>query len=159
VTPAHEALLNLPLGKGGFTVIDAADAGLVEGHSFYLDSTGYAACHTKTETSVRLHTLIAGRHPGRHVDHINGNKLDNRRANLRVVSPSTNQVNRHRLSKRNTSGIRGVAFRPNVNKTNPWHVQIGVNGTTKYIGMYSTQELAVAARRTAELEYYGEVCP
>lgn len=106
-----------------------------------------------------LHGFLMQPPDGSHVDHINGDKLDNRRANLRVVTPQLNQVNRKRLNRNNTSGLRGVAFRPSLSKSNPWHAQIQSDGKNHHLGLFATEAEAVWARRRAELEYFGELCP
>lgn len=72
------------------------------GRTINLNSSGYARFtevvqyHPKrVDKTVLLHRKIAGAARGEVVDHINGNKLDNRRSNLRVVTQSINQHNRH----------------------------------------------------------------
>lgn len=94
--------------------------------------------------------------PRTHVDHINGDKLDNRRANLRVVTCQTNQANRRYPNKNNTSGARGVGYIAALNK---WRAQIMSNRKTIHIGLFPTKEEAIKARKQAELAYYGETCP
>lgn len=106
-----------------------------------------------------LHRVITNATPGTHVDHINGDKLDNRRENLRVVTPQINQVNRKRRNRNNTSGHRGVCYAPAASPTKHWRAQITVNGRNIHLGMFATKEEAVVARRAAELEHYGELCP
>src|SRR3954464_1039854 len=86
----------LPLGgrRGplrGHAIIDDADAHLVAGRTWYLDASGYAQSETKER--VRLHRLLMQPPFGFEVDHRNGDKLDCRRANMRIVSHAQNAQN------------------------------------------------------------------
>ena len=140
---------------------DESDRVLVEAHTVYLGTNGYAY-YSNWENGRSyprtLHSLIVGPTPPKsHIDHINGDKLDNRRENLRVVSPGRNQVNRHGLNKNNGSGARGVTVRKS--GPNPYIAQIMVDRKVHHLGSFPTLESAVAARRAAELEHWGELCP
>lgn len=84
------------------------------------------------------------------VDHINGDTLDNRRENLRVVSRAESVRNQSGLSKQNKSGVPGVSFR-----ANRWQVGIGVDGKWKNLGRYHTLEEAKQVRLLAEKEIWG----
>lgn len=75
------------------------------------------------------------------VDHINGNKLDNRRSNLRICSHGDNMRNSKTNSK-NTSGYRGVHFDK---KESMWKSQIKNNSKQKTIGLFSCKEIAAWA--------------
>lgn len=82
------------------------------------------------------------------VDHINGNKLDNRKDNLRICTQSDNTKN-HVIGKNNTSGYSGIIY----NKDNKnWRVRIG----DKEIGSFFNFEDAMIARKDAEEKYFGE---
>ena len=83
------------------------------------------------------------------VDHINGDKTDNRLLNIRNVTNNENLKN-SRLSKRNKSGVTGVIWHKRFNK---WHVGIGVNSKLKHIGYYHSYFDAVCARKSAEIRY------
>lgn len=112
-------------------------------------------------TSYREHRLIwllcHGEDPGDlHVDHVNGKKADNRIANLRLATEPENQGNRVRLQSRNTSGITGVCWHK---RTRKWRAQLGVNGRTQFLGDFKSFEEAIAARRAAELDHFGEFVP
>jgi len=76
------------------------------------------------------------------VDHINGIRGDNRWVNLRVVTQSVNQQNRHRANKNSTSGLLG-AFWCNTRKL--WRSDISIDGKRVNLGMFSTPEKANAA--------------
>lgn len=110
-------------------------------HSWYLGArhngdTGYA--QTKIAGKhVYLHRLIMGTPLGKHTDHINGDKLDNRRKNLRVVSPSKNALSHNTYPNKN--GYRGITFH---HKTKKWIAQITVKYVHKYLGLFRTRELA-----------------
>jgi hypothetical protein len=139
-------------------LVDADTLARLNGRSLYLGVNGYVYFSTWTDGPQTLHAFaMGGAQPGLHIDHIDGNKLDNRRANLRFVTPQINQVNRKRLSRANTSGVRGVIHRAGTR--NPWIAQITVNRQNLYLGSFPTVEAATAARRSAELCHYGEECP
>jgi hypothetical protein len=77
------------------------------------------------------------------IDHINRDKLDNRRVNLRVVTPSANNRNRMTFSAFNTSNYKGVSWEKNKNK---WRAQIRLpNGKSKYLGLFTSEEEAARA--------------
>lgn len=137
--------------KGGRVVIDDADAEAVNALTVYVGSNGYAY-YSKWENGKSspktLHSFLMGHHPGMHIDHINGNKLDNRRCNLRVVTPQQNQLNRHRPDPRNTSGYKGVTRRVLRSGEVRWIAQIG----TTYLGTFSTIEEAAQRRAEAEAQ-------
>ena len=151
-------LLDLP--KGRQTIIDESDWQLVKHLTLYVGTNGYVYFSVwRNGRPETLHSLLMGKHSGKHVDHINGDKLDNRRENLRVVTPQQNQINRKKANRNNTSGVRGVCYQPKLCASNPWHAQIMANRRGIHLGLFATKEEAVAARRQAEVEYFGEECP
>jgi len=79
------------------------------------------------------------------VDHINGNKDDNRLGNLRVVTKQENAMNR-KLPKTSTSGILGVYWHK---KQEKWHAGVKIKGKQRYLGSFSTKEEAGEARLKA----------
>lgn len=92
--------------------------------------------------------IATGRWPKEELDHINGDKGDNRLSNLREVDRQGNALN---LAKRkdNRSGVIGVGWYP---RTGKWRARITIAGKTKAIGHYSTFEEACAARARAQHE-------
>jgi len=110
------------------------------------------------QTTVMLHRVILALKLGRdllageHVDHIDGDGLNNTRANLRVCSHGENSANRGKPSN-NTSGLKGVDFHKASGK---WRAQIAVNGTSKHLGLFTDKEAAYAAYCEAATQYHGE---
>ena len=86
------------------------------------------------------------------VDHINHDRIDNRKENLRVCSIRRNTMNQSR-SKNNTSGVTGVGWDK---KSNKWIAYIKVNYRQITLGRFSNIDDAIEARRNAEIEYFGE---
>lgn len=82
------------------------------------------------------------------VDHINGDALDNRAENLRLVTPATNSQNM-RMRSDNTTGVTGVYWYPNMKK---WVAKICFNGKAECIGYYKHFKDACAAREAREKE-------
>jgi hypothetical protein len=151
-------LLDLPSGKS--CTIDEADWPKVRPLTLYLGGNGYVYYCRWSNGKSRpdtLHAFLVGTVSGMHIDHINGDKTDNRRSNLRLVTPQRNQVNRKRLSAANTSGTRGVRHRSGT--PNPWIAQITANRRNYYLGSFLSLADAIVARRAAELLYFGEECP
>lgn len=106
--------------------------------------------NNKTYLAHRLAFCIHhGYWPKGHIDHINGQRTDNRISNLRDVSPSQNQKNR-KLSCNNKSGVTGVHYdKPSGN----WVASINTpNGRSK-LGTFAFFEDAVSSRRSAEREF------
>lgn len=87
------------------------------------------------------------------VDHIDGDKSNNKIKNLRLASSSQNQMHRVNLASNNTSGVTGVFWYKTFKK---WKALIRVNGKTKHLGYFINKEDAIKARREAEIKYYGE---
>ena len=102
---------------------------------------------------VRAHrvawALAQGEWPDGDIDHINGDRGDNRIANLRVVARAENNKNRA-LHSNNKSGVHGVSWH---RKSNSWQTQIKVNGERHYLGQFPTLEAAAAARKAAEEKF------
>lgn len=103
--------------------------------------------------TYRGHRIAMALHIGRmlehgeFVDHINGDRGDNRACNMRLVSREQNMRNSKRPTH-NTSGVVGV-FRSSVSKNKPWCARIG----RKHIGLFATFEEAVDARKEAEARH------
>lgn len=136
-------------GRGGVVaeaLIDATDLPLVGSLRWCRTTDGYA--RASTASHLRMHRIILGLSPGdgRECDHINRNRLDNRRANLRVCSRSTNLHNRgpFRTSK---SGIKGVAWNAGAKR---WCAYLNVGGKRVHTSYHREQADAITARQTAE---------
>ena len=94
--------------------------------------------------------LTYGEYPKYHIDHINGDKLDNRLSNLRDVKDIENARNRP-IEARNKSGIMGVRLRSDTQK---WTAEIHINNKKLSLGCFVDKEDAIKARKEAEA-YYG----
>jgi hypothetical protein len=145
----------IQLSKGMEATVDAADLPLVEMYSWHMDN-GYAKTQVRQpdgkQKKLMMHRVIAGTPDGMETDHINGNRVDNRRANLRNATPAQNQYNKG-LQRNNKSGYKGVSFDKKAGK---WSARIKFNMKKFHIGFYDTPESASAAYRNAALRMHGE---
>ena len=122
----------------GFPVgvlFDPEDCAKFGMHSWSLDSAGYVQRHHVIApgqyTKIRLHREIMG-FPDGEIDHINGNRLDNRRCNLRVTDSRGNSENVG-MSSRNTSGFRGVSWQTSSQR---WYAYGKTGGKMVSLGLY-----------------------
>lgn len=149
--------MQLQLARGKLAIVDPDDFGMLEKHSWRTTEKGYAAASILIDgkrQNVRMHRLIMGLPNGdpRKVDHINGNRLDNRRSNLRICTAAENNRNA-RIGNTNTSGLKGVHW-DKINQV--WRAQIHVNGRNRTLGRFKDQEQARQAYEKAAKELHGE---
>lgn len=107
------------------------------------------------DKSFLEHRLIFLYHHGylpKVVDHINGNKKDNRVENLREATQSQNICN-SKLSSRNSSGHKGVSW---INARKTWQVTLMVNGINKFLGYHKNFEFACLLADEARDLYHKE---
>jgi len=86
------------------------------------------------------------------IDHIDGNRSNNKINNLRLATNQQNLFNQG-LSKNNTSGIKGVSWS---NEKQKWVAQIFLNGRNIILGRYTHKEDAIKTRKEAEINYHGK---
>ena len=142
---------------------DLDDYELVKQYYWSVNSNGYASSFyfTKDESGKRVHhvrlfhRMIMDAPSNIDVDHINRNRLDNRKSNLRLCSSQQNDYN-NSVSKRNTSGVIGVSYDKRIQK---WRSYITFEGEWINLGAYFNKEDAIIARLTAELKYFKEFAP
>ena len=118
----------------------------------WIESGGYARRFTKNALGgyILMHRLIKNPPDDMLIDHINGNKLDNRSINLRICTHTENMWNRGKPIN-NTSGYKGVHWYPG-----KWRATIGVRNECKQLGGFKTALEAAEAYNIAALEYHGE---
>jgi len=129
---------------------------LLRDHSWYL-ARGYVVrsdYSSRNAYQLRIHREILGlkRNDNRQVDHINGDKLDNRKANLRVCSQRQNNLNKAKYAN-NKSGYKGVSWKKTSQK---WCAQISLARKVLHIGLFDTKEAAAEAYNKKALELHGE---
>ena len=110
----------------------------------------------KKQIRRALHRQIMGNPRGMEVDHINGNRFDNRKENLRICTPSQNTCNRSRPRKKLLHPFRGVAFFGGRNLKKPWVARIKVNRKYKETKYFETIEEAAKYYDLLALKYHGE---
>lgn len=100
----------------------------------------------------KMHHLLGKPTPGIVVDHVDGNGLNNSRANLRFCTRAQNAHNRQ-ISKGNTSGYTGVSYHQRAGK---WQSRINHAGKTQHLGYHATPEAAARAYDAAALRLRGD---
>ena len=136
--------------KNEVIFIDKDDFEKCKKISWNIDSKGYANGGNKNVGKVRLHRYIMNPPKNMQVDHINRNKLDNRKSNLRIVTNQENHFNRP-LNKNNKSGIKGVYYNKVSNK---WCCQITLNGKCVHSELFDIKEEAIAKRKLLENKFF-----
>lgn len=124
-------------------LIDNEDADIVNKCRWYIGSDGYVhstiPSNNKKIVMHRLVLNVLNTEQDKVVDHINFNKLDNRKSNLRLI---THNENLHHRKVNNDSGYKGVYWREKYNK---FEAVISIKGKQYYVGMHNTAEEAYNA--------------
>lgn len=150
----------IPLTKGKFAKVDDADFDLYTKYSWHFSSGGYAVRSQwlyrtdRRQKNIPMHRQLLGvDNPNVLIDHIDGDKLNNQRHNLRESTKSTNGCNRGK-TKRNTSGFKGVT--KHTQCKDRWMAQIRANNKHYYLGLFPTPIEAAQAYDKAALHHFGE---
>ncbi len=104
---------------------------------------GFVKGHNTT-----MHQIILGKRKGKVIDHINHDRLDNRRQNLRYATKSQNAMNR--------GSITGITKVLRANGVEKWVAQIMVNYKHISLGVFMDKQDAINARKQAEVKYFGK---
>lgn len=158
-----DGVLKIPLASGGVALADLADAELLSQHNWHkipAAKTIYAATNLPRQGGgyrpAKMHRLILGDDDPRCVDHINGDGLDNRRANLRYADRSQSCFNRSAFLKdgrEQPGGVKGVSWSASSRK---WKASISAYGERFHLGYFAAFAEAVSARLEAEARLHGE---
>ena len=127
---------------------DLEDYDKIKNYYWYSNHDGYM-CSSENKKEIIMHRLIIDENdPEMQVDHFNRNKKDNRKENLKSVTPQHNNWNRG-INQNNKSGVTGVRWNKEAQK---WIAYI----MRKHLGTFNNFEDAVKARKRAEQKYFGE---
>ena len=122
-----------------------------------MNSNGYIQIRFKNSPYLahRLaYYMYYGIHPlEKLVDHIDGDKTNNKIDNLRLATNSQNGMNRVSLAINNTSGATGVVWNKRRKK---WTARITIDRFQKHLGIFANKEDAIKSRREAEIKYFGD---
>ncbi len=157
-TILEDGSIQVPLTKGSFAIIDQEDIDLAE-CNWYVNSCGYAQrviVQSSSKVIHFMHRIILERKTKRPLgkaeltDHINLNRLDNRRSNLRIATHAQNVNNRpvQSSSKSKYKGIYLIQGR--------WAARVRHNGKQFFLGLHDTPEQAALAYDKAASEHFGE---
>lgn len=150
----------IELTRGFHAIVDEADVVFLTSVACWRvkpkNHTRYAIARArntgKNNSTLYMHRVILNIGSEFNVDHINGNGLDNRRANLRQCTPIENSWN-SRTPANNTSGVKGVYF----NKLNgKYRARLKLKNKNISVGNFITIEEAAEALAAARIKHHGE---
>ena len=154
--------LRMDLNRDVSTIFDAVDFALVTGQRWYaVKGAGGAGLYVglkrlvcadgvQKRVQIYMHRVLLGAPAGMLVDHVNGDKLDNRRCNLRLCDGAGNSQNRS-VGRNNTTGYKGVAY-----KDGKFDARIGHGKRSTYLGRFETVTDAARAYDTAARRHHGD---
>jgi hypothetical protein len=146
-------------------LVDDDDFIRFNGFNWYLKDDGYVITDSSkprrklgVSHKLKLHRLITACPEGMDVDHINGNKLDNRKANLRVCTRSENLFNQGVGGSAKHSKLKGAYYDNRPERCLKWFSMISIpnENRNKFLGSFTSAEEAHEAYKKASLELHGE---
>jgi hypothetical protein len=145
------------LTKGQVAIVDDEDYETLSKYKWLLSGGKYAQHfwwdkEEKVYKNVMMHRLILNAPDDMYVDHINGNKLDNRKSNLRLATKLQNNINVPKY-KGKTSKYKGVSWN---SKRKRWVSAITINRKQKHIGYFLNEGDAALAYNKYAKTFFGE---
>lgn len=147
----------IALTRGKVAIVDDEDYEALSQWKWTYFECGYACRNIRNrkegwQKKIYMHHQVIGRSTNKHVDHINGNKLDNRKSNLRFATQHENMCNTG-IRANNKSGYKGVSWHKQVNK---WTVRIRTDTNYASLGLFDDKIEAAKAYDRAARHHYGE---
>lgn len=141
-----------------YALVDDEDYELLSSLKWHIHSAGYAVRNAprikgKPQSTIYMHRLILNAPEDKVIDHINGEKLDNRRCNLRICTQSQNSKNQRKGNKKYTSKYKGVYYSERDRK---WKGTMCIDRKSYNLGTFITQEGAAMAYNERALSAFGE---
>ncbi|MBN1361107.1 MAG: HNH endonuclease [Sedimentisphaerales bacterium] len=152
--PPDDTIRYIPLTRGLHAIVDVKNYEWLNQYKWYAqarrDGATFYACRNSRRRTIMMHREIMKPPPGKVVDHINGNGIDNREANMRNCTQAQNTLNK-RAAKGCKSGFAGV--NPAGDK---WQADFKHKGQRQYLGLFDDKIEAAKARGRKAYELAGE---
>ncbi len=145
----------IPLTKGAVAIVDDEDYPRLSAYKWHLAGSGYAVRFEGArghQKAIYLHRQLIGAEKGQEVDHVNTDKLDDRRCNLRICTRSQNMINTI-LRVTNKSGFKGVHW---LKRERKWYASIRVSYRKVPLGYFDNPTDAARAYNAGAIKYFGE---
>jgi hypothetical protein len=146
------AFRRIELTRGKYTIVDPEDYGWLNKYKWHTNC-GNGKFYAANKNLPKMHRLIIKPPNNLFVDHINGNGLDNRKANLRLATCAQNNWNSNCGKNYGKSKYKGVNWHKYRKK---WFALAGMYGKKVYLGYYSNEEEAARAYDKYVKEHRGE---
>jgi hypothetical protein len=150
----------IPLTCGKFAIVDDEDYDRLSKWKWQYHR---GAAHRKQHIAriggkqivrmIQMHRFINNTPPSMETDHINGDPLDNRKANLRTATPNQNKMNRGKTTRKCTSRFKGVSWNA---ARGSWRADITLSRKQIHLGHFSDEIAAATAYNAAAKKYHGE---
>lgn len=152
--PPDDAIRYIPLTRGLYAIVDARNYTWLSRHKWFAQvcrsGDTFYACRNRCGRTIMMHREIMKPASGEVVDHINGNGIDNREANMRNCTQAQNTLN-NRARTQGKSKFKGVY--PAGDK---WQADIKYEGQRYYLGRFDDKVEAAKARDRKAYELAGE---
>lgn len=139
------AVMQIPLagkhGQGKFALVSGQDYKRLIAHTWQMNKAGYVTRGHKSGGTVYMHREIISAPKGMVIDHVDCDKLNNTRSNLRIATPTENAFNTDKV-RSSTSKHRGVHYS---NRRKAWVAKIFILGKEIYIGQFASENEAAEA--------------
>lgn len=147
----------IQLTQGKFAIVDDEDFEWLSKYRWFCNKPRNVIFRHTPRNHYKRKDIIMSREilnfpKGLQVDHINGNRFDNRRSNLRICNHAQNNQNK-RIQLNNTSGYKGVSWSKHAKK---WLVRIKSDKKQKYLGYFKNKKEAALVYNQAAIKYHKE---
>ena len=148
----------IELTQGEFAIVDNEDYEELNKLNWHY-AGGYARRNKRLLNGkrkiVNMHREMMNTPEGFETDHINGDRLDNRRSNLRIVTKNENK--RNAKARKGTSQFKGVSYhKTKRHKNGYWNARIQIDGKRVNIGYFKNEKEAAIAYNHAAKKYHGK---